>query len=92
MAINIARNNEKKDDQQHALLSTEEEQEENGKEKEEMISWLGTQVILKQTVRTKLKYLILLDTCSSKTIFCNRRYVQNIRKSDTSLTLKTVDN
>ena len=74
----------KKDEQQHALVSLEE-----GKEEEVHTSRLGAQIILKQIVPTKLKDLILLDTYSSKTIFCNKSYVQNIRKSDTSLILKT---
>jgi len=90
-AINVARNNEKKEEQEHALLSQEEEKEEEKEEQTIQNSWMGAQIILNQTkqVTTKLKDLILLDTCSSKTIFCNRKYVQSIRKSDASLVLKT---
>ena len=37
----------------------------------------------------EMKKLVLLDSNSTDTVFCNKTYVTNIRKSDKPLILKT---
>jgi hypothetical protein len=57
-------------------------------EKEEVeIGWAGLHCSFTQAV--SLKEMILLDSDSTDTVFCNPKYVTNIRDSDKSLSIST---
>lgn len=57
---------------------------------ESYTGWMHAQIGMNQLQkRSNLRDLILLDTCSSKTVFCNRDMVTNIRDADDALILNT---
>jgi hypothetical protein len=78
--------------QQHVQSKNDDEKSTSGstvssKKEEPVIGWAGLHCSFAQVVN--MKELILLDSNSTDTVFCNPKYVSNIQDSDDSLSIST---
>ena len=69
-----------------STITTKESTISISKQKEKQIGWANLHFSFFQS--QEMKELVLLDSNSTYTVFCNRNYVTNIRKSDRPLILK----
>jgi hypothetical protein len=90
--INKAQQAEQSHAQAASSTSTESEessQSGNSDSDDPSVGWAGTHVDLQFYQASTLRNWILLDNQSSATIFCNKDYVTNIRKTKATLELHT---
>jgi hypothetical protein len=79
--------------QQHVHKSNNDDAKSTGgsmitsKKEEAVVGWAGLHCSFAQTVN--MKELILLDSDSTDTVFCNPKYVTNIRESKIPLSIST---
>ena len=82
-----------KSQQQHVQSSSDDTKSTSAstiatkKEEEPIIGWAGMHCSFAQTLN--MRELILLDSDSTDTVFCNPKYVSNVRQSDEPLSIST---
>ena len=71
----------------NSTITTKDSTISTHKNSEKQMGWANLHFSFFQS--NEMKELVLLDSDSTDTVFCNRNYVTNIRKSDKPLILKT---